>query len=127
MKNFTTIALIVLGVVILIVGWLILQKHSSREGYSLAPNAAGCEFQEPCLWDTARWVTMNDGTQGVCTLHGMACPAFSMNHSRTKYLGRSPSAIDRDYYSNSFPTYSDMWANGTAGETALQLGGYPTG
>ena len=57
-----------------------------------------CEFQPACLWDTARWVTLSNGQQGVCTLHGKACPAFSMDHSRNMWAGLSPTMAD-DIYS----------------------------
>lgn len=46
-------------------------------------DANGCEFQEPCLWDTARWITLSDGTEGVCTLNGKACPAFSKDQTKS--------------------------------------------
>lgn len=56
--------------------------YRTKQIHQLA-DANGCEFQEPCLWDTARWITLSDGTEGVCTLNGKACPAFSKDQTKS--------------------------------------------
>ncbi len=62
-----------------------------------APNRGKCEFNYHCLWDISRWVPMKDGTQGMCTLGGLACPAFSIDHDRLKYLGKAPDVLGTLY------------------------------
>ncbi|MDX1471587.1 MAG: hypothetical protein R3213_08840, partial [Flavobacteriaceae bacterium] len=56
-----------------------------------------CEFQPACLWDTGRWVQLSNGMEGICTLHGIACPAFSKNHDRSRDLGMSPTMTGNRY------------------------------
>jgi|GEM_PF-5131932 len=54
-----------------------------------------CEFVEDCLWDAARTVPLHDGSSGVCTLHGKACPSFELDRSRDKFWGMSPTMVDQ--------------------------------
>ena len=75
-----------------------------------------CEFNEACLWDTARWVQLSDGREGVCTLHGKACPAFSKDHTRSAWYGMSPDMVG-DVYNDILKQNEDY-----SGETALELG-----
>ena len=56
-----------------------------------------CEFNEECLWDTGRTITLRDGTEGVCTLHGKACPSFSKDHFRDQLMGMNPALIGELY------------------------------
>ena len=89
-------------IVILILIFLIFSKDclikcSNNENYSSKPLDNACEYNEACLWDTARWVQMKNGMEGVCTLHGIACPAFSKDHSRSIWQGLSPPMVDNEY------------------------------
>ena len=61
------------------------------------PYTSSCEFQPACLWDTARWVQLSNGMSGVCTLHGIACPAFSKDHDRVRNMGLSPTTVSDNY------------------------------
>lgn len=55
-----------------------------------------CTFVPDCLWDTARWVTLPDGSEGVCTLNGIACPAFSKDHYSESRRGKSLQMIENE-------------------------------
>ncbi len=93
-------------------------KEESYTRYSGTPLVSECEFQPACLWDTARWVQLSNGMEGVCTLHGIACPAFSKDHDRARNAGLSPTMVsDR---------YMQRLQDDAAGDTALDLGMYPT-
>lgn len=79
------------------------------------PYVDGCEFQPACLYDTARWVSLSNGQEGVCTLHGLACPAFSKDHNRARNMGLSPAMVgDR--------VMKELALRKLSGETALELG-----
>ena len=74
--------------VLIVIGlFFLFSKCNSSEKYngrfSRLAYKNSCEFQPACLYDTARWVQLSNGMEGVCTLNGMACPAFSKNHSKT--------------------------------------------
>lgn len=103
------------------------------------PYTSSCEFQPACLWDTARWIQLSNGMQGVCTLHGIACPSFSTDHDRMRNMGLSPTMVS-DRFANELskkekyglytsssdelidhPDYED-----DSGEAAIGLGMYPT-
>nr|QBK86602.1 MAG: hypothetical protein LCMAC102_03970 [Marseillevirus LCMAC102] len=110
MSNQGTLLLCV--VIFLVILFFISSSCSSDEKYA---NRFGglayrdeCEFQPACLWDTARWVQLSNGMEGVCTLHGKACPAFSKDHDRARYVGKSPDMVDDIY-------------NAEAGETAMEM------
>ena len=66
---------------------------NSPENYRGGGYYNACEYNESCLWDTARWCTMSDNTEGNCTLHGKCCPAFSKDHSRAQEWGLRPSDV----------------------------------
>ncbi len=64
-------------------------KENFNRYNSLAYSYPGaCEFQPDCLYDTARWIQLSNGMEGVCTLNGTACPAFSKDHSSSKFYGK---------------------------------------
>lgn len=157
---------IILG--ILIIGSIIYALCTNKEKfnkYTTTPYPNSCEFNEECMWDTARWVQMSNGMEGVCTLHGIACPAFSKNHVAASVRGLSPTMIDNNYYAslikqnpfigdNANYALSDTWGlnppvinhynrfgpmvrgsqpneyfdgiGNFDGETAIELGNYPT-
>ncbi len=125
MSNINQGALLLCVVIFLVVLFFIsscsLSCNSKGEGYA---NRFGglayrdeCEFQPACLWDTARWVQLSNGMEGVCTLHGKACPAFSKDHDRARYVGKSPDMVDDIY--NAKVKYDG--SDGEAGETAMEM------
>ena len=96
------IGILLCGVIFLVLLFLIsscsmkCSKENSSEGYNRfddLPYVNMCEFQPACLWDTARWVQLSNGMEGVCTLHGIACPAFSKDHDRSRNMGLSPDMV----------------------------------
>jgi len=66
------------------------EKYSGGGYYNV------CEKSDECRWDTARWCSLSDGSQGNCTLHSLCCPAFSMDHSRSRTWGLRPSQVPLD-------------------------------
>ena len=118
---------------------------TDSEGYnrfSGLPYVSMCEFQPACLWDTARWVQLSNGMEGVCTLHGIACPAFSNDNDRSRNMGFSPTMVSDRYMAElmmknatpdkreDFNIYGPFWKPGqntdydeaTPASTALELG-----
>ncbi len=85
--------LLLLLVAIFMISSCNLKTYGSSEPYQGGGYYNVCELNDACRWDTARWCTMTDGSQGNCTLHGKCCPAFSMDHSRTRTWGLSPSMV----------------------------------
>lgn len=101
-----------------------------------------CEFKPECLWDTARWVQLSNGMEGVCTLHGIACPAFSKDHDHARNTGLTPNMVDERYMNelalqdvrmrekenfNLYSTERRFDENiDEPGPTALDMGNYPT-
>lgn len=61
------------------------------------PLRSYCELSEPCLWDSARQVTLSNGMEGVCTSHGIACPSFSKDHDRSMVTGMTPDMVSSLY------------------------------
>lgn len=112
------IGLLILAVVV-VVG-LLWHKEGYRR-YSQYPLAGSCEFQPACLYDTARWVQLSNGMEGVCTLHGLACPAFSKDHDAARNMGLSPTMVD-DRYMKELNRHEGY----LSGQTALDIGNYPT-
>ncbi len=103
------------------------------------PYTSSCEFQPACLWNTARTVQLSNGMQGVCTLHGIACPSFSLDHDRMRTMGLSSTMVADNYMDrinriregfNSDLNYdlSEMEYNPdySGNDSALGLGMYPT-
>jgi hypothetical protein len=115
MKNSVFIILIVIAIAIGICVYM--SKSEKYAGRFSGPYANACEFNTACMWDTARTVQMKNGMEGVCTLNGMACPAFGKDHERARYAGKSPTMVDMLYSAMTRPheTYTQ------AGETALEL------
>lgn len=148
-------------VVLFLVGLYLITSCSfkcssqQKDGYmrfSAPGYKSSCEFQPACLWDTARWVRMNNGMSGVCLLHGIACPSFSMDHDRVRTMGLSPTMVSDNYMARlrarmeeredrtegdrgakgeEFGFYEDIegpddYEMSQAGMTALDLGMYPT-
>ena len=87
-----------LGVAILLFCGLCLYKNKENfTRYTGIPYPNMCEFNEDCMWDTARWVQLSNGMEGVCTLHGIACPAFSKDHEYARTRGLSPDMVDEKW------------------------------
>ena len=116
---------ILIAIVILILAILLLVGNSDEgfNRYDALPYQYECEFQPDCLWDTARWVQMSNGMEGVCTLQGLACPAFSKDHDTSRYMGLSPTMVSDNYMKEIHN--SEGFCEGDdcdiAGATALQL------
>jgi len=95
----------ILGLIIIVVVIIITFAYTKKEkffplGYRGDIYPESCEFQKDCLWDTARWVQLSNGMEGVCTLHGIACPAFSKDHYRAmrdRYTDGNIDLIDDNY------------------------------
>jgi len=68
--------------------------------YTTPPYPNMCEFNEECMWDVARTVQLSNGMEGVCTLHGIACPSFSKDNASAMTAGLSPTMVDNDYYNS---------------------------
>jgi len=148
--------LLLCGVIFLVLLYLVSSCSMKCSGtdssenyirYGGLPYVSMCEIQPACLWDTARWVQLSNGMEGVCTLHGIACPAFSKDHDRARNMGLSPSMVSDRYMAElalrqkakqtkeNFNIYARGWAPGeddnydtvdTPGATAMDLGMYPT-
>jgi hypothetical protein len=97
-KNNKKMKAVVFVVVLLVILVLIGLLRKGSEGYTPyshlrspynAPDGMGaCEFSVDCLDRTAGWSTMSNGMEGVCTLGGILCPAFSKDHyDEMKRLG----------------------------------------
>jgi len=95
-KTFVTVAAVVF---VAVVAFAIYKSREHFTRYTGVPYPNMCEFNRDCLWDTARWVQLSNGMEGVCTLHGIACPAFSKNHVEASTVGLSPDMV------------SERWAN----------------
>lgn len=96
-------------IILLIIAVLIL-CHSQSEHYS-GRYYNSCEMSQECLGDTARWCSMDNGQQGNCTLHGLCCPAFSMDHSRdTRWNSLAP--INRSVEVPKGLTLGDVYLKG---------------
>lgn len=92
------IFILILCVVIAIA--LSVKPHERFNRYITAPYPNMCEFNEECMWDTARTVQLSNGMEGVCTLHGIACPSFSKDNSAARTAGVSPTMVDANYYAS---------------------------
>lgn len=91
---------IVLCILLVLLGVYLLTSCSQKDSYlrfASPPYTSACEFQPACLWDTARWVQLSNGMEGVCVLHGMACPSFEQDHNRIRNMGLSPDMVDDRY------------------------------
>lgn len=119
MNNNTVVAIGLL--VIVVIGVILYRNYREKYGGRFSGPAYynACEFQPACLWDTARWVRLSNGEEGVCTLHGMACPAFSKDHDRGRRMGLSPDMVDDMYMRR--VTQKEYRSEEPAGETALEL------
>lgn len=73
------------------------QDSGTQESFARYPRIAACELNAACMWDASRQVTMNNGLEGVCTSHGIACPAFGKDHIRALDRGLSPVTISNIY------------------------------
>ena len=124
-----TLILCAIGLLIIflfLVGNCTLSCSSSEDyrRYNRLPYVRQCEFQPACLWDTARTIQLSSGQEGVCTLHGIACPSFSKDHDRARNFGLSPDMVGDMYMKRHTLPVFEADAN-DSGETAMTLGGYP--
>lgn len=93
-KSLPILLLLIVGILFFI---FMYTRNEKFTRYNTPPYIDSCEFQPACLWDTARWVQLSNGMEGVCTLHGIACPAFSKDHDRARNMGLSPDMVDDRY------------------------------
>jgi hypothetical protein len=96
MNDANILIISVLAIVILYVIFKCSKKDKFVR-FGGPPFTSSCEFQPACLWDTARWVQLSNGMEGVCTLNGLACPSFSQDHDRIRTMGLSPTMVDDEY------------------------------
>ena len=122
--------------IILLIIFCSMNKKKKTDGYlrvGSPPLAYSCEFQPACLWDTARWVQLSNGMQGVCTLHGIACPSFSTDHDRNRFKSKSPTMVSSEHSTTKGQNMDDIYGGVNKGDkgdkdlsgiTALGLGMY---
>ena len=138
-SNSITIVLCFLFVFIVI--YLIVvdcPQSSSTDEYKHLPYSNSCEFKPQCLWDSARTIQLSNGMEGNCTLHGIACPSFSLDHDRKRnmglsYITSSDNYVDRTnkynegYNSSSDYIISELENNPdyTGLDSSMELGMYP--
>ncbi len=88
-----------LGLLAAFVIWMVsTPRNEGFNRYVTPPYPNMCEFNEECMWDTARTVQLSNGMEGVCTLHGIACPSFSKDNVSSRNFELSPTMVDNDYY-----------------------------
>ena len=72
--------LIVIVVVVLL--FVILQSKNESFRRLGGPSLAyACEYREECLENNTRSIALTSGIEGVCTMHGLACPSFLLNQT----------------------------------------------
>ena len=110
-SDFDTTKMILWLFLFLVVVWvfsLCLKDDGNKEDsyirYGGPPYSSSCEFQPACLWDAARTIQLSNGMAGVCTLHGIACPSFSKDHDRLRYMGLSHIDSTDNYATRTFRT-----------------------
>ena len=118
MKETQTLILIVVGMVILGVVLLWGTPSEKYNRFGGPPYVNMCEFQPACLWDTARWVQLSNGMEGVCTLHGLACPAFSKDHDSARNAGLSPTMVSNRYMNRIREARADASASSASTSSA---------
>ena len=76
--NTGHLILLVIAAVILAYCMMRKKEYYGTQSYKYVDsgNAMYCEHNQDCEWDTARTVTLRDGSEGVCTLNGLACRSF---------------------------------------------------
>lgn len=97
------IILLICVVVVLIIWTSCKRSEKYANRFSGPAYINECEFNPACLWDIARTVQLSNGMEGVCTLNGVACPAFSKNHDRARWAGKSPTMVDAIYDKQEHP------------------------
>lgn len=115
--------------IVLLVGVLILVGYCLYAKYMEKYQGGGgyfneCEFQPDCLWDTGRTIQLSDGRAGVCTLHGKACPAFQVDHTRSKAWGLSPVMVDTEFQAAQLQALAErrkIAEMSDSGETAKEM------
>lgn len=81
--------IVVLVVVILVV--LVVQSNNEKFRRLGGPSLAySCEFRKECLEDNTRSIALTSGIEGVCTMHGLACPSFLLDQTPGNNLPITP-------------------------------------
>lgn len=92
---------IILYVVIILLFIIIVTKNMDSENFQRfggPPLAYACEFREECLEDNTRSIALNDRIEGVCTMHGLACPSFLLDQNLTTGIPFTPKEYNDFHY-----------------------------